>query len=442
MTGRHHIHALRTLLLLLVAGCAHMPAGRTTEAGGVAELRRVFEKGLDVAARYSIPAITSRRFSHDELWAVLDGPVGSPALRVEEVGLSIQGRPIRTVTFGHGPTCVLLWSQMHGDESTATMALVDIINYLAGRDRDPFRQRLRQRLTVVMIPMLNPDGAQLFQRRNAIGVDVNRDARRLATPEARALKLVRDRVQPEFGFNLHDQSPHTLAGRGGQRVAIALLAPAADEERSYGPTRSRARQVAATIAAALQTELPGRIARYGDAFNPRAFGDLMQQWGTSTVLIETGVLDDDHEKQRLRAINVAALLTALDAIAGSTYRTADISIYESLPPNRGFTYDLLIRGGMLVFEGAEPMHVDLAFAYSDAVADTGMVLREVGDLEEAVALEVVDATGLYLHPEPRMITSDVSGDWLLIGAPAFLTLRRGSDRGSELVRVIGGPSLP
>ncbi len=421
---------------ILVSACAHIPGGGAAPTIDLVELRRTFEMGLDVAEHYRIPAIQSRRFTYEELWAALETPVGAPVFQVEEVGRSLQGRPIRTVTFGHGPTTALLWSQMHGDESTATMALADIINYFSDSSPDPFREDLLDRLTVVLIPMLNPDGAQLFQRRNAVGIDINRDARRLATPEARVLKKVRDRVQPQFGFNLHDQGPHTYAGEGGPRAAIALLAPAADVEKSWGPVRARARMLAATIAEALQTELPGRIARYGDAFNPRAFGDLMQQWGTSTVLIESGVLDDDPEKQRLRAVNVAALLTALDAIASSTYQGADISAYESLPPNRGFTYDLLIRGGMLVFGDAEPMRVDLAFAYSDAVADTGLVLREVGDLEGVGALEIVDATSLFLHPEPPMVTSDSSGAWLLIGAPAFLTLRRGPDRGSELVRVI------
>lgn len=431
-------HILIILSLIVAQACAHTPPGGAAGAVDAEVLRRTFELGLDVSDRYRVSAIQSRRFAHEDLWAALEIPVGAPVFRVEEVGRSILGRPIRTVTIGRGPTAVLLWSQMHGDESTATMALADIISYFADPSPDPFRQALLERLTVVMIPMLNPDGAQLFQRRNAIGIDINRDARRLATPEARVLKEVRDRVDPQFGFNLHDQSPHTMAGRSGPRAAIALLAPAADEERSWGPVRQRARKVAATIAAALQTEIPGRVARYGDAFNPRAFGDLMQQWGTSTVLIETGVLDNDPEKQRLRSINVAALLTALNAIAHSTYQSADISAYETLPPNRGFSYDLLVRGGMLVFGGSEPMRVDLAFAYTDAVVETGLVLREAGDLEGVDALEIVDATGLFLHPEPPMVSHEEGGTWLLIGAPACLFLRRGPEPDSELVRRIDG----
>ena len=34
-----------------------------------------------------------------------------------------------------------------------------------------------------MVPMLNPDGAERFQRRNAQGIDINRDALLLQSPE-------------------------------------------------------------------------------------------------------------------------------------------------------------------------------------------------------------------------------------------------------------------
>ena len=51
-------------------------------------------------------------------------------------------------------------------------------------------------LTLHVVPMLNPDGAERFQRRNAQSIDINRDALRLQTPEGRALKALRDRLQP------------------------------------------------------------------------------------------------------------------------------------------------------------------------------------------------------------------------------------------------------
>jgi hypothetical protein len=232
---------------------------------------------------------------------------------------------------------VLLWSQMHGDESTATMALADVVAWLgdpASRG-DPLHARLAAALTVVVVPMLNPDGAERFRRENAMGVDVNRDAVQLATPEARALRALRDAVRPAFAFNLHDQVPRTVGGRGGPNVAVALLAPPADAARSYGPTRAAARLVAAELAAVLERELPGRVARYDDTFTPSAFGELMQRTGTSTVLLESGLLPGDAQRQRLRAVNVVALVAALDVIATGRFRTADPRAYDRLPRQVG-----------------------------------------------------------------------------------------------------------
>ena len=424
------------LVIASLTACATGSAPATT--GGAPSTAAPFPvaHGLRVAEQYRVAAITTRRFGQEAYWQAIQPSIASGALRTEEVGRSLQGRPIRSVTFGTGSTSVLLWSQMHGDEATATMALADIFRFLTEATSDPLRERLRERLTIVFVPMLNPDGAELFQRENAAGIDINRDARQLATPEGRALKSLRDRIRPDFGFNLHDQGARVLAGPGGRQVGIALLAPPFSDDRSYDDVRSRARLVAAVIARTLGQEIPGRIARYDDTFNPRAFGDLMQQWGTSTVLIESGALPDDPEKQRLRALNVAGLLAALDAIATGSYAAADPGAYESLPGNRGGANDVLVLGGHLVLPEMAPLRADVALAYDDALARTGARVRDVGDLRDAIAIDTIDASGLFLHPRQPALTTRSGGVWLRIGAPAAFEIRRGTDPASELVRAI------
>jgi hypothetical protein len=399
----------------------------------------VFANGLRIADRYRVSAITERRFTHNDFWRAVDPSTKSPTLHVEQVGQSILGRPIRSVTFGQGPTKVLLWSQMHGDEATATMALADIFRFFAEATDDPLRERLRRSLTLVFIPMLNPDGAELFQRENAVGIDVNRDARRQVTPEAQTLKKMHETLRPQFGFNLHDQNARTRVGRRGVQSGIALLAPAYDSTLAYNAVRSRARLVAAALATMFAHEIPGRIAKYDDAFNPRAFGDLMQQWGTSTVLIESGALPDDPQKQRLRALNVAAILGALDAIATGSYEAAASQEYESLPFNQGGAFDVLVMGGQLVLPGKAPMPVDLAINYDDAVARQAGRVRDSGDLSDAIAIDTLNASGLFLHPARTALTTTPAGPMLRLGAVAEFELRRGSDASSELVRRIGGP---
>src|SRR5919112_3087413 len=70
---------------------------------------------------------------------------------VEQIGSSVEGRSINDVRVGTGPLAVLLWSQMHGDEATATSALFDLFAYLTRHRADPPVQRLLSRLTLHVV---------------------------------------------------------------------------------------------------------------------------------------------------------------------------------------------------------------------------------------------------------------------------------------------------
>ncbi len=424
-------------LVLLALACSGTPRA-TSRPAPVADC--CLELGRRIASDNRVAAITVRRFTHTDYWAAMEPALKSSSLRVTSVGASTQGRALRAITFGNGPTTVFLWSQMHGDESTATMALADLVAWmgLSPNQRDAVRDRIASRLTVVMLPMLNPDGAELFQRENAVGVDINRDVRRLSTAEARVLKSVRDSIRPAFGFNLHDQNARTLGRPGNQRVGIALLAPAAEATNAFGPTREAARLVAARVRSVLEREIPGRIARYDDAFNVRAFGDAFQSWGTSLVLIESGALPDDPEKQHLRRVNVIGILSALDAIATGDFRNEDPNVYMSLPVNDRSAVDVVVTGASLVLPGQAPVRVDISFNYDDALRKGRARVREIGDLDDVVALDTIVATGLFIHPAAAMLTTQRDASWLRLGSPVQMTLRKSADPSSELVREFGG----
>ncbi|HCA58869.1 MAG TPA: peptidase M14, partial [Blastocatellia bacterium] len=127
-------------------------------------------------------------------------------IRVNEVGRSVADRPIFQAEWGRGPLKVFMWSQMHGDEPTATPVLFDMLTiFHNNRDKEWVKQ-IEEKITLRVVPMLNPDGAELFIRRNLQGIDINRDAVDLKTPEGRLLKSLRDAWQPEIGFNLHNQN--------------------------------------------------------------------------------------------------------------------------------------------------------------------------------------------------------------------------------------------
>ena len=395
------------------------------------------DAGVDslIAAHESvlIPEVGYRRVPHEHYWRTIEPYLGGSVTQ-EEVGRSAEGRPLYLLRFGNGPRTVLLWSQMHGDESTATMALADVVRFLDGSD--PRTQLWADSLTILMIPMLNPDGAARFRRHNVYGIDINRDARRLSTPEARTLKSVHTRFQPDFGFNLHDQNPRTRVDMNERTAAIALLAPAADEPDTDRAVAERAKHLAATLRDAAEAIVPGHVTRYDDSYNPRAFGDLVQQWGTSTVLIESGGWYDDPEKQVLRRTNFVLLARAFDAIATGGYLETPVTRYTMLPENGRSARDLVIRNATVVIPGLQPYRADIAVDVQDGpiMRDEGSVV-EIGDLGGVLARDEFEAEGLFVHFLSEAL--DVRGERNAIrpGAPAAFVVRAGVSVESEVVAV-------
>ena len=284
-------------------------------------------------------------------------------LRIEEVGHSVEGRSIHLMTLGSGPRTIFLWSQMHGDEPSATPALLDIADYLLSHADDPAAAAILEGTTLLMMPMLNPDGAEVYERRNAQGIDINRDALNLATPEGRLLKRIRDQYQPMLGFNLHDQNRRTAVGDTGVVAANAVLAVAGDEANTLTPGRLRAKRACAAITTALAPFMPERMARYDEDWSPRAFGDNLTAWGTPVVLIESGGLPAGHDISELTRLNFVAILTVLHDLVRDDLAGHDPEIYEALPRNNSNSWtDVAVRGGKVLPPGShEPYRADLSF---------------------------------------------------------------------------------
>lgn len=388
--------------------------------------------------------LEDRTFSPEEYWdAVLPILEGAEGFRIEEIGASAEGRPLRHVAWGEGPTAVLLWSQMHGDESTASMALADIFRFLGTHSDHALAGLLRERTTLHFLPVMNPDGAARFQRRNAQGIDLNRDARALATPEGQALKELRDRLEPAFGFNLHDQAVGTRVGRSDRGTAIALLAPPFDEDRGVNPVRQRAKEVAAVIRTALEPHVADHIARWDDTFNPRAFGDLMTAWGVSTILIESGGWEGDPQKQFLRKLNFIAILTALEAIADGSHEGIPVALYSSLPENGRRVGDLLLLGATVAVPGLPEVRADVLVNFDHPLAELGGRVAEVGDLAETQARDTVMVDGLYLVALEESVQRDreLGGVQIALGTPAHFLLARDPE-GADVVWELRGDIDP
>ncbi len=336
-------------------------------------------------------AFQTRKFSSEQFHQSIDELNLPPSIiRTRIVGESFEGRKIKLFSVGKGTTSVLLWSQMHGDESTATMAIADILNYFNRTFDDPQTQRLLASLTLHFLPMLNPDGAARCQRRTAQGIDMNRDALALRTPEARILHQLQQELKPDFGFNLHDQELSTISNTK-ELTAIALLAPAFNEAKEDNDVRVRAKHLAATFAETMQMFIPSRIGKYDDSFEPRAFGDNMQKWGTSTLLVESGHDFNDPNKWEIRKLNAVGILSCLFALSTNEYQQSNISLYDSLPFNGKKAYDVIIRNIIIQHHNGKETPADIAISYQvDTHSEETPLLVDVGDLHIFVGLKEIE----------------------------------------------------
>ncbi len=374
---------------------------------------------FDDYTSYNIPEITSRRFTQADMFRWLRPLDAENLYNVIPLGTSAEGRTISLLRLGKGSVKVLLWSQMHGDEPTATMALLDILSFFKRRPEHIVTRSILDALDLLTIPMLNPDGAERFQRRTAQSIDMNRDALALETPEARILRDTQYAYKPEFGFNLHDQDPRYTVGNSKDVSTIALLAPAYDDARGDNHVRLAAKKVASVFATVVQEFIPGHVSKYDDTFEPRAFGDNVQKWGTSTILVESGGWPGDREKMFIRKLNVVGLLTSLYSLATGKYRLADLTAYERLPFGTKYLYDVILRNAKLRANDQAPaVSVDIGINLDEEVnAEDGRVeligkIVDIGDLRTYGAfqeVEVHDAlfTGSEIKMDQRLSAQQV-----------------------------------
>jgi len=358
--------------------------------------------------RYKEQTLVHKRFKHADLMPLIEKRNKNSIFNITKVGGSVEERAIYTVKVGTGNIKVLLWSQMHGDEPTATMALMDMLNFFEQKDEfDAIRKQLLNKLSIYMLPMLNPDGAERFQRQNVMGVDLNRDALRLENPESRILKQVHTEVQPDWGFNLHDQSSYYAVGNTDKPATISFLAPAYNQQKEVNETRGDAMKLIVLMNKMLQKYIPGQVAKYADAFEPRAFGDNIQKWGTRTILIESGGHYNDPEKQFIRKMNFLTLMTALEAIASGDYTTENLNAYKNIPFNKNSLYDLILRE-VQVNDYNKKFKLDIAINRLEEAGEentyfTGKVAY-IGDLSIFPAYQVLKANSYELefgavHPQ-------------------------------------------
>ncbi len=319
-------------------------------------------------------------------------------VKIKAAGKSVKGKVIYSVTIGSGPVKILAWSQMHGNESTATRTFFDFLNYIVAEEKDT--ADLLSKITLTFIPMLNPDGADVHSRYNALAIDINRDAVDLVSPESEILDRVFREIRPDFALNLHDQDGWYSVGNSGKPTSISFLATTPDIYQTKTTARKKAMSVIGKVYEKLSEVIPGHIARYSDEFEPRAFGDNFTARDSAVILIEAGRWKEDSDKEFIRKVYFTAFVTTLSVISSGKFPLNAIKIYEKIPKNKELMLDLILRNVLL----KEKYKVDVGikrFPVYDAVR--GMELYEgkieaIGELSVYSGFDEYDMNGYSIFP--------------------------------------------
>lgn len=311
----------------------------------------------------------------------------SEKFEIKEIGKSVQVKPIYMYRLGAGKIKVLAWSQMHGNESTTTKAVIDLLNAFKYRGSEATLTEILENCSLYIIPILNPDGAEAYTRVNANSVDLNRDLQDLSQPESKVLKEQYDSIQPHFCLNLHDQRTIFSAGARDRPATLSFLTPSKDEERSIDDSRKKSMGLIAGMAKDLEEMLPGQMGRYDDAFNINCAGDTFQHLCTPTVLFEAGHYKDDYAREHVRKFVFRALISCLYQISAGEDLLADYKDYFDIPENQKLFNDVIIR------------EVEIEGEVTDVAIQFQEVLRN-GKIEFDPIIEKIDQNiGKYGHKE-------------------------------------------
>ncbi|RKR12908.1 zinc carboxypeptidase [Maribacter vaceletii] len=305
-------------------------------------------------------SVTGRYVINEQIISVLEKLPSE--FSVSYIGDSVQKRKIYSVTVGNGSNKILMWSQMHGNESTTTKAVLDLFNYLQEDTKEV--HEIKANCTLHIIPMLNPDGADAYTRINANKIDLNRDAQNQTQPESTILMAEYKKFKPNYCFNLHDQRTIFNVGTTNKPATVSFLAPAHDEERTISTTRGISMQLIVAMNTELQKLIPGQVGRYDDGFNANCVGDTFQMLHIPTILFESGHYPNDYERETTRELIYISLLKAIGTISLGIITNYSQKDYTAIPENGKLFLDVLISN-------VEEINPNL-----DANTDIGILFKE------------------------------------------------------------------
>lgn len=295
-----------------------------------------------------------RLHSYEELGAELARIQQSSLGRVQVsvAGQSNEGRNIYLAKVGSGPLPVLFITQQHGNEPLGTEAALALLRNL-GQSTHPEVQQMLEKLTILVIPRVNPDGASRFWRQNfdpelepgaptdfwtsGRGYDINRwHLPELApadnpVPEAATVRRVFDAYHPAIMLDLHHQGSYVA--EDGKLIRTSMFWPRSDVQGGgMGQDAiDRSKQVTWLMASTLEHYGFAKVSQYpggrerGIARN--AYGLL----GAASVLVEMrGDIGQKSSGYLMRTF-YAAMGSVLEAASEGTLAGIDPALADTIP---------------------------------------------------------------------------------------------------------------
>ena len=336
---------------------------------------------LQLATEYLEPKLKGKYIHLDVIFPLLES--FKNVFEITEIGKSVQQRSIYQVQIGTGKTKILMWSQMHGNEPTTTKGLFDFFNFLS-KDSE-LAQQIKNKYTLLCIPMLNPDGAFAYTRENANSVDLNRDAYLASQPEMKLLRILYEEFKPDYCYNLHDQ--RTIFGTEGFNLpaTMSFLAPAFNNDRDYNEVRMKAIVIINKMNRALQEYIPYQIGRFDDSYNVNCTGDYFTTQNTPTILFEAGHFQMDYGRDESRKYVFISLLSSLLDNYENVIVDNELDNYLRIPQNNKRFFDFIYKNVKIIDNSVEKI-INFAAQYVEVLENNEIYFKakisKVSDLEE------------------------------------------------------------
>lgn len=134
---------------------------------------------------------------------------GKSYISTVSIGRSAKGTHIPLVII-HDPEVpvqatakLFIICRQHGNEPASTEAMISVIKsyFTQLKEQDI---NLLKKATILIVPMMNPDGSAKNQRRNANNADLNRDWLAMNQPETRAVAQAIKKWRPQIIIDAHE----------------------------------------------------------------------------------------------------------------------------------------------------------------------------------------------------------------------------------------------